>query len=101
MNEFLICEIMKEIKTFFEGIAEDSRIGPVHVSLYMGLFYCWMKNAFEEPLYFNSIVIMHAAKISSRATYTKCIKDLHAFGYICYASSNNPYYGGTVYLRNK
>ncbi|MBS1948714.1 MAG: hypothetical protein JST47_13200 [Bacteroidetes bacterium] len=92
---------MREIRLFFENIADDNRIGPVHISLYMGLFYCWMNNAFEEPFYFNSTIIMKAAKISSRATYTRCIKDLHAFGYISYTSSNNPYYGGTVYLKNK
>ena len=41
---------------------------------------------------------MATAKISGLATYHKCIKDLHAFGYIQYKPSYNPGTTSKVYL---
>lgn len=41
---------------------------------------------------------MHVCKISSTATYHKCIKELHQYGYITYTPSYNPYKGSLVLL---
>ena len=41
---------------------------------------------------------MRISKISAKATYHKCIKDLHNFGYIQYLPSFNPFKGSLVYL---
>jgi hypothetical protein len=41
---------------------------------------------------------MRISKISAKATYHKCIKDLHNFGYIQYIPSYNPFKGSLVYL---
>jgi len=41
---------------------------------------------------------MKVCKISSNATYHKCIKELNEFGYLRYSPSYNPYKGSLVYL---
>jgi hypothetical protein len=43
---------------------------------------------------------MRISKISSKATYHKCLKNLHALGYIKYEPSYNPYKGSMVSLFN-
>lgn len=43
---------------------------------------------------------MKVSKISAKATYHKCMKDLHDFGYLKYKPSYNPFKGSLVYLFN-
>jgi hypothetical protein len=43
---------------------------------------------------------MRISKISSKATYHKCLKNLHSLGYINYEPSYNPFKGSHVYLLN-
>jgi hypothetical protein len=43
---------------------------------------------------------MRISKISSKATYHKCLKNLHALGYIEYQPSYNPFRGSHVILFN-
>jgi hypothetical protein len=43
---------------------------------------------------------MRISKISSKATYHKCLKALHAQGYIKYEPSYNPFKGSHVFLFN-
>jgi hypothetical protein len=91
-------EHFQKIANFYSALTEDSRIGPSHISLYMGLFYWWMKNGFDSPLPVSSTQMMRVSKISSRATYVKCIKNLHEYGYIKYVPSYNRFAGSLVYL---
>ena len=41
---------------------------------------------------------MAVAKISSRVTYHKCIRELHRWGYLYYDPSYDYYRGSLVYL---
>ncbi len=43
---------------------------------------------------------MRISKISSKATYHKCLKNLHSLGYINYQPSYNPFRGSHVILFN-
>jgi hypothetical protein len=43
---------------------------------------------------------MRISKISSKATYHKCLKNLHSLGYINYQPSYNPFKGSHVILFN-
>jgi hypothetical protein len=43
---------------------------------------------------------MRISKISSKATYHKCLKNLHSLGYINYEPSFNPFKGSHVFLFN-
>jgi len=89
---------VKELTRFFTAIREDSRVGVCHISLYMALFQLYNLNQFQNPVDITRAGVMEVAKISGKATYHKCIKDLAAFGYIRYLPSYNPSANSQVYI---
>jgi replication initiation and membrane attachment protein DnaB len=92
-------EVVKELSAFYNAIANDCRIGATHISLYMALFQRWNQSGFETAVSFTSQELMIMAKISSRATYHKCLRDLVEFGYIKYIPSCNPFLKNIAYLK--
>lgn len=86
------------LRAFYEAILKDVRIGATHISLYMALFHKWGLDHFENPIAFTSHEIMPLAKIDSRATYHKCLRDLVECGYIRYIPSCNPFLKSIVFL---
>jgi len=78
------------LTAFYDAITKDARIGATHISLYMALFQKWGLNDFKSPVSFTSREIMQMAKIQSRATYHKCLRDLVEGGYIRYFPSCHP-----------
>ena len=91
---------IKHLTGFFEKVAIDKTLNPTHVSLYMALFQFWNCNRFKNPISISRDEVMRISKISSKATYHKCLKNLHALGYINYEPSYNPFKGSHVYLFN-
>lgn len=91
---------IKHLTGFFDKVAKDSMLNPTHVSLYMSLFQFWNYNRFKNPISISRDEVMRISKISSKATYHKCLKALHAQGYIKYEPSYNPFKGSHVFLFN-
>lgn len=91
---------IKHLTGFFDRVAKDKLLNPTHVSLYMSLFQFWNCNRFRNPISISRDEIMRISKISSKATYHKCLKNLHAQGYIKYEPSYNPFKGSHVFLFN-
>ena len=91
---------IKHLTGFFDKVAKDRALNPTHVSLYMSLFQFWNCNRFKNPISISRDEIMRISKISSKATYHKCLKALHAQGYIKYEPSYNPFKGSHVFLFN-
>jgi hypothetical protein len=91
---------IKHLTGFFEKVAVDKTLNPTHVSLYMSLFQFWNCNRFKNPISISRDEVMRISKISSKATYHKCLKNLHSQGYINYEPSYNPFKGSHVYLLN-
>jgi hypothetical protein len=91
---------IKHLTGFFEKVAIDKTLNPTHVSLYMSLFQFWNCNRFKNPISISRDEVMRISKISSKATYHKCLKNLHSQGYINYEPSYNPFKGSLVYLLN-
>ncbi|KAA9038688.1 hypothetical protein FW778_14165 [Ginsengibacter hankyongi] len=91
-------EQVRALTGFYEAIKDDNRIGPTHISLYMALFQLYNLNRCCNPINITRAVVMETAKISGLATYHKCIKDLHEFGYIQYMPSFNPAICSRVFL---
>lgn len=87
-----------QLSGFFQKVAVDNRLNPTHVSLYMAVFQFWNSERFQNPVSISRQELMRISKISAKATYHKCIKDLHNFGYIQYIPSYNPFKGSLVYL---
>ena len=91
---------IKHLTGFFDKVAKDRALNPTHVSLYMSLFQFWNYNRFKNPISISRDEVMRISKISSKATYHKCLKALHAQGYIKYEPSYNPFKGSHVFLFN-
>ncbi len=91
---------IKHLTGFFDKVAKDRALNPTHVSLYMSLFQFWNCNRFKNPISISRDEIMRISKISSKATYHKCLKALHSQGYIKYEPSYNPFKGSHVFLFN-
>ena len=91
---------IKHLTGFFEKVAIDKSLNPTHVSLYIALFQFWNCNRFKNPISISRDEVMRISKISSKATYHKCLKNLHSLGYINYEPSYNPFKGSHVILFN-
>jgi len=88
--------ILDHLHNFCEFGANDGRLGPAHISLYMALFDFWREQQFVSPFYISRAELMRLAKINGNATYQKCIKDLDELGYIRYKPSHKPQKGSEV-----
>lgn len=87
---------IKHLTGFFEKVVLDYDFNPTHISLYISMFQAWNKNRFANPISISRDELMQISKISSKATYHKCIKELVEKGYIIYTPSYNPYKSSTV-----
>jgi len=87
---------IKHLTGFFDKVINDDTLNPTHISLYIALFQFWNSNRFRNPISISRDEVMRISKISSKATYHKCLKNLHALGYIKYEPSYNPYKGSMV-----
>ena len=87
---------IKHLSGFFEKVVLDYDFNPTHISLYIAIFQVWNQNRFVNPISISRDELMRISKISSKATYHKCIKDLVKNGYIIYSPSYNPYKSSMV-----
>ena len=76
----------------------DARLSPWHISLYYSLFQYWNMAKFHNPVSISRSELMLASKIGSANTYTKCLRELDAWGYLKYNPSYNPHLGSQVYM---
>ena len=91
---------IKHLAGFFDRIAIDERLNPTHVSLYVSLFQFWNASRFQNPISISRNELMKVSKISAKATYHKCMKELNEWQYLKYKPSYNPFKGSLVYLFN-
>jgi len=91
---------IKQLTGFFNRANADTQLTPTHISLYMALFQRWNLNRFKNPIVINREEIMLQSKIKSKATYHKCMKDLHKKQYLVYKPSFNPYEGSEVHFND-
>ncbi|WP_076547028.1 hypothetical protein [Maribacter ulvicola] len=87
---------IKLLNAAFEKFYFDDRLNPTHISLYMALFQEWNSSRFIDEFYVNRRDLMRVAKIGSKSTYHRCIKELDAWDYLSYFPSNNPYKGSKI-----
>lgn len=89
---------IKHLSGFFNKVVNDYDLNPTHISLYLALFHSWNVNRFENPISITRNEMMRISKIFSKATYHKCVNELHQKGYINYEPSNNPFKGSLVWV---
>lgn len=85
---------------FFKAIADDPRIGVSHISLFCALLQACPTADCNTVILVKSTELMKTAKILGRATYHRCIRELHEFGYILYKPTYNHRKKNKVYLLN-
>ena len=87
------------LENFLKRAHEDPRIGPVHISIYLGLWKLWRESGGQAcGIRFFSYQLRPLGKVSSYATFHRVIRDLHAFGYIEYTASYNRFIGSLAQL---
>jgi hypothetical protein len=91
---------IKHLTGFFDKVIQDDRLNPTHISLYVALFQFWNVQRFKNPISISRDEVMRVSKICSKATYHKCMKDLHQFDYVLYDPSYNPFRGSLVTIIN-
>ncbi len=85
---------------FLRRAANDDRLLPSHISLYMAMFY-YSPDKPGDHFQVSRKKLMRFSRIKSVATYHKCIKELVAYGYIDYRPSYDPYRASSVALLTK
>ena len=78
------------LNAVFREFYSDKRLHSGHIGLYMALFFYWNLHHFAIRFYANRIEIMKMAKIGSRSTYHRLIKELSDWDYIEYLPTQNP-----------
>ena len=87
---------IKHLNAVYILMAEDNRLTPHHISLYLALFQMWNLNHFNSPVSISRAEMKTLSKIGSNNTYSRCLRQLDEFGYIHYQPSFNPMLGSKV-----
>ena len=87
---------IKHLNAVFMQFSKDSRLNPTHISLYIALFQIWNYNRFPDVFYVNREQVMKFAKVGSKSTYHRCVKELDFYKYIVYIPSHNPFKGSRI-----
>lgn len=91
---------IKHLSGFFEKVSSDFDLNPTHISLYMSIFQLWNQNRFQSPICISRDELMRISKISSTATYHKCLRELSEKEYVKYMPSYNPFKGSLLEVVN-
>jgi hypothetical protein len=90
---------IKQLSEFLSAIGKDPRIGPIHIALFTVLFNQWLADDFPDGILIFSYQVMPLAKIASRGTFYKTIKELNEYDYIRYMPCFNRK-GSKVFIGN-
>lgn len=83
---------------FFTRSTTDSRLGPIHIAVYTAIFEIWIKKGCVTPVTLFSSEVLPVAKLSTRMTYHRILKELGDYGYLLYTPSFNKYRGSKIIL---
>ena len=87
-----------QIQNFLSAAAEDHRIHPAHISLYVTLLCYWKQQQYINPIDMCRDELMKRSKITGRTTYQRCLRELHERGYIIYEPTYNRFANSRIYL---
>ena len=78
--------------------ANDQRVTPWHISLYLSLFQIWNSTHFKKEISIHRSELMNLSKIGSANTYSKCLKQLSDWKYIKYTPSKSRFIASKVHM---
>ena len=82
---------------FYRMMANDERLRPQHVCLYFSILS--MAKDTSGTVSVTRRELMEVSRLTSKATYHRCVRELERFGYIQYQPSFNPFLGSRVILK--
>tara|TARA_B100002049_G_C16050788_1_gene363393 strand:- start:795 stop:1340 length:546 start_codon:yes stop_codon:yes gene_type:complete len=91
---------IKHLNRVFALFSRDNRLNPSHISLYLALFQFWNVNYYSSEFFINRQEVMNLAKIGSKSTYHRCIRELSHWSYLVYMPSHNPWKGSKIKMFN-
>ena len=89
---------IRHLNGVLRKFSDDENISSSHRSLYLAFFELWNQKHFPETFMVNRKQVMSLAKIRSRTTYHKLLRQLKMWGYLQYHPSSNPQIGTLVEL---
>lgn len=92
---------LQSLCDFFDAIEKDGRIGSTHICIYAALLSYRAQHGFANPIHVFSHEIMRIAKIASRMTYYRCVRELSDYGYIMYKHSFKKTKASRIYFMDK
>lgn len=75
---------IRHLHAFYGMVRKNDRLRANHISLYLALFQTWNYHRFQNPFPVIRAEVLRLCRIGSHNTYTRCLKDLEAFGFISY-----------------
>ncbi len=87
---------IRHLNGILRKFSEDDNISSSHRSLYLALFELWNQKHFPRAIMVNRKQVMSLAKIRSRTTYHKLLRELKMWGYLQYHPSTSPQIGTLV-----
>jgi len=84
---------------FYRTIEKDDRLRPQHLSLYFAILLMGKEEHNTGTVSVTRRELMELSRLTSKATYHRCIRELEHYGYIQYHPSYNPFLGSRVVLK--
>jgi predicted LPLAT superfamily acyltransferase len=85
-------------RQFLFALTNDHRITVWHTAISLGIIQLAGSNKPQNPILISRKKLMALTHIGSIATYHKCLKELHEYGYIDYLPSYHPGIKSRVYI---
>jgi hypothetical protein len=87
-----------QLSSFLQRVTSNVHLRASHISLYAVLCKGWIDNGCKSPFRITRSKVMKLARINSKATYHRVIRELTSHGYILYSPSYHPVKGSEVSL---
>ncbi|SHN45713.1 hypothetical protein [Chitinophaga sp. CF418] len=84
------------LNSFFERAENQDWLTPHHQSLYLTLFRIWNQTMFRQTFTIYRDKVMGKAKIGSKTTYYRCLRELENAGYFKYHRPRTKYEAGAI-----
>ena len=88
----------RQMILFYRMMVSDDRLRPQHICLYFAILSIATGDVKGDTVVVTRRALMEISRLSSKATYHRCMRELETYGYIQYYPSYNPFLGSRVVL---
>jgi hypothetical protein len=99
VNEVEAMWMGRQMILFYRMMANDDRLRSQHVSLYFAIVSMAKEESKVDTIAVTRRELMAISRLSSKAKYHRCMRELERYGYVQYCPSYNPFLGSRVVLR--